>query len=191
MSIMAPVTPTGVPHVLTAGDSWRWRIPDLADYPQSEGWVLKYKLAGVDVLSLTPTFQVSGDDVDHWLVAVTAAATAVLEAGRYQLVAWVEGASTYAGRVERLGQSVVELLPDPRTVAAGDLQTHAERTLAVIEAALEGRLASDLESYQIAGRAINKIPIAELVALRATYAAKVRQERGKGMRRHLVSFPHA
>jgi len=186
---MAPTTPTGVPALLTAGDSWRWRVADLADYPQSEGWALKYRLNGVNTLDLTPTFQTSGDDAGHWLVAVAATTTTPLEAGRYRLAAWVEGSGAYAGRSEPIGDTVVELKPDPRTAEPGDLQTHAERTLAVIEAALEGRLTSDIESYQVAGRAINKIPIAELTKLHGQYAAKVRRERGKRFRRHVAAFP--
>lgn len=42
-----------------------------------------------------------------------------------------------------------------------------------IESVLEGRASSDVESYSIAGRSITKIPISELLTLRAKYKAEV------------------
>ena len=75
-------------------------------------------------------------------------------------------------------------------MANGVYQTHAERTFAVIEAALEGRLTKDLESYQIAGRSISKIPVETLMKMRGRYAGLVREERtGRATRRHLIRFP--
>jgi hypothetical protein len=188
---MAPTTPTGEPTLLTAGDTWRWRIPDHPDYPQSEGWTLKYRLSGVTVLGFTATWQSSGDDANHWLVSVGATSTDTeVTSGRYRLFGYMEGSGTYAGRFHEVSDTVVVVGDDPRQSTAGSLQTHAERTLAVIEAALEGRLDSDIESYQIAGRAVNKIPIADLMKLRGRYAALVQRERSATTgRRHLVSFP--
>lgn len=174
---MAPTTPTGEPARLVAGDSWRWRIADLASYPQSESWSLKYQLLGASARLIEPTFQTSGDDVNHWLVSVATSVTDDVTAGRYELVKYVVGSGAYAGRQETLKTFVVEVLPDPRTSADGDRQTHAEKTLAVIEAAIEGRLSKDLESYSVRGRQITKIPIRDLFRLRAQYAAIVRAER--------------
>jgi len=188
---MAPTTPTGEPTLLTAGDTWRWRVADHPDFPQSEGWTLKYRLAGVTVLSITATWQTSGDDANYWLVSVDATSTDhEVEAGRYRLFGYFEGSGSYAGRLHQVYNDVVTVGADPRQAEDGDLQTHAERTLAVIEAALEGRLTSDIESYQIAGRAVSKIPIEQLTRLRGQYAALVRREQSKTTgRRHLVSFP--
>lgn len=186
---MAPTTPTGPLDLLTAGDSWRWRVADLAEYPHTDGWVLKYRLNGASTAEISPTFPTTGDDAGFWLAEMAASETAGLEAGRYRLYGWAEGSGTYAGRKDPVSDTVVEVLADPRAAVAGDFTTHAERTLAVIEAAMEGRLTSDLESYQIAGRAINKIPIHELTRLRGQYAALVARERGHPMRRHLATFP--
>jgi hypothetical protein len=47
--------------------------------------------------------------------------------------------------------------------------SHASTMLEKIEAVLEGRIDSDVESYQIAGRNITKIPITELIVLRDRY----------------------
>lgn len=175
---MAPTTPTGVPAEVTAGDSARWRIPDDADYPESEGWALKYDVVGKSVLhEIEAEFQTSGDDINYWLVSILATATADIAAGRYRIIGRFIGSGDYAGREETVSNDVVNVLPDPRAAVAADFQTHNERTLAIIEAAIEGRLTADIESYQVSGRAVSKIPMAELVKLRASYAAAVRQER--------------
>jgi hypothetical protein len=188
---MAPTTPTGEPTLLTAGDTWRWRVADHPDYPYSEGWTLKYRLSGVTVLSFSATWQTSGDDANHWLVSVASTSTDTeVTAGRYRLFGYMEGSGTYAARLHEVYDDVVVVGNDPRQATAGSFQTHAERTLAVIEAALEGRLDTDIESYQIAGRAVSKIPVVELMKLRGRYAALVQRERAKTTgRRHLVSFP--
>jgi len=193
---MAPTTPTGPPSTIYAGDSVRFRIADHPDYPQSEGWDLQYDLQGVsrlvDNTDITVAWQSSGDDVNHWLISITAAKTAPLTPGRYRLIGKFAGSGAYAARRETLDEldTVLVVEPDPRVAVAGTFQTHAEKTLAVIEAALEGRLTSDLESYQIAGRAVNKIPIRELTRLRGRYAGLVRQERtGTLVRPHHVRFP--
>lgn len=52
------------------------------------------------------------------------------------------------------------------------MATHAETMLANIEAVLEGRITSDVESYTIAGRQITKIPITELLTMRDKYRAE-------------------
>ncbi len=187
---MAPATPTGEPIEIVAGDSARWRIADDPLYPQSEGWALKYELVGANTLAISPTFQTSGDDENHWLISIPTTDTDDLDAGRYELVKRFVGSGTYEGREETIGRFVMTVRADPRSVADGVFQTHAERTFRVIEAALEGRLTTDLESYQIAGRAVSKIPIETLMKMRGRYAGLVKQERtGRITRRHLIRFP--
>ncbi len=195
---MAPVTPTGEPTQVIAGDSARWRIPDHPDYPNSESWALKYELVGVNTLAIVPTFQTSGDDENHWLIEIPTTDTDDLDAGNYELWKRFVGAGSWAGQEVTIGCDgkvngppfKIAVRANPRSAPDGLFQTHAERTLDVIEAALEGRLAKDLESYQIAGRSISKIPIETLMKMRGRYAGLVKQERsGRLTRRHLVRFP--
>lgn len=56
--------------------------------------------------------------------------------------------------------------------------THASRTLALLEAAIEGRLPGGTASYSIGGRNIAKIPLAELHSLRLKYKQEVAAENG-------------
>lgn len=176
---MAPTTPTGVPAELVAGDSWRWRIPDVSDYPQSEGWALKYELVGVGTpLSISPTFQTSGDDENHWLVSEATSAT-TLTKGRYRLIGRMVGSGTFAGREETISDTVVLLHADPRTATAGDFQTHAELMVTVLEAAVETMVSADklIEQYGLAGRQVSKMPHMQRVKLLSEYRWQLHTDR--------------
>jgi hypothetical protein len=72
---------------------------------------------------------------------------------------------------------VINIEPNVATAAAGAFNTFEETQLAVIENVLAGRITADIQSYQIAGRSVLKIPIDELMKLRGNLrAAKWRQE---------------
>jgi hypothetical protein len=55
-------------------------------------------------------------------------------------------------------------------------QTHAARTLALLEAAIEGRIPAGLSMTIINGQNITRIPLAQLHELRNLYRAEVRAE---------------
>lgn len=187
---MAPITPTGPLTSATAGDSWRWRDADHADYPQSEGWALKYELVGVDTpLSITPVFQTSGDDENYWLTEVSTSESA-LTAGRYRLIGRFEGSGDFASREETIYNEVLNVLADARTASATDFQTEAEKNLILIDAIIAARLAGDQpESYSVGGRSVQRMSMEELRTLRGQYAGQVRLERSGQMgRRYLTAF---
>jgi hypothetical protein len=187
---MAPTTPVGPPDVKRAGDTWIWKVPDHTDYPQADGWALTYEFNGPSLLSVTPTFQTSGDDVNHWLTTVSQEVTDDLAAGTYTLV----GRMTLSGtpdRIETVFWNPAFLVQGEITGGTAlDFQTHAEKTLALIESILEGKLTKDLHRYTIAGRSVEKIPLTELMTMRGTYAAMVRSQKSRAFGRdHKVRFP--
>lgn len=62
---------------------------------------------------------------------------------------------------------------DINTSGSGSTLTHAERMLAAIEAALEGRITDDYKSLKINNREITKHSFDELRRLREYYRAEV------------------
>lgn len=54
--------------------------------------------------------------------------------------------------------------------------SHAKKTLAALEAVIEGRASKDQESYTIAGRQLSRTPIPDLLLLLSTYERKVARE---------------
>lgn len=161
-----------MPSTLAAGDTWRWRVARAA-YPASAGWALTTYLRGKGVVNVVGV----PDGDDGFVFTVPAAgdgSSAAVPAGRYT---WVEKAAK-DGDVLTVCSGVVTVTPNLAAATAGQLQTHAERALALVEAALEGRVVSDTESYAIFGRSLTKTPLAELRKLRAYYLAEVLRQRG-------------
>lgn len=167
---MARTTPTTEPVQLTAGDSWAWDR-SFSAFPAADGWSLTYHLRGAASLDIAAAVAGAGFEV-----RVPATSTSALPAGSYRLAGY---ASNGAERIE-VYNAVLTVLPNFAAAGADAGLSHAERTLRIIEAAIEGRISSDMESYQVNGRAITKIATPELVRLRGHYASRVWRERNPG-----------
>jgi hypothetical protein len=167
----API-PTAAPATLRAGDTASWQI-SLADYPAGDGWSLEYTLINA-AGKITFTSAASGND--H-RVTVAATTTAGWAAGNY---AWQcrakKGAEVYT-----VNTGTVDVLPDFATLTASDQRSFAEKTLAALEAWIENHDLAVAE-YEIAGRRMKYIPVAELLTLRDKFRREVRTTAGKSGR---------
>lgn len=177
--------PNQEPAALRVGDTWRW-TRTLSDYPAG-AWVLKYRFknaaTGFEIVA-------SASGTDH-SVTHPAATTAGLTAGKYTWQAWVEGGSSEKYTVDS-GSVVLEA--DYRTASAAtalDDRSHARKTLDAIEAWIESRDVA-VEMYEIAGRRMKYIPIADLLKLRSRYKSEAQAEenaarlaRGEGIGRKI------
>ncbi|MEK9505149.1 hypothetical protein [Gaopeijia maritima] len=65
------------------------------------------------------------------------------------------------------------LLVHPDPSSAVDARSHDEKTLALIDAAIEGRIPPDLEESTIGGRQVKHIPIETLLHLQGVYRTRV------------------
>lgn len=177
--------PAREPSRLVAGDLWQWRRDDLfADYP-APFFSLAYALrpeAGGSGLDFT-----AAQDGGSWKVSVAPEVTAPLLPGRWRLSPILtrdqDGAriTLEAIAVEIAGNAAGLVAPDPRS--------RAERILAAIDAAIEGRALNPNENYTIEGRSLSRTPIADLMRLRAAYRKEVAAEKGfGGPRRRPVTF---
>lgn len=162
---------TALPEQIVAGTTVKVRR-SYADCPASAGWTLTLFLNGAETFS--KAFSASGDSFE---ITLTAAETAGLTPGNYQ---FIEQASKSGEKfIPPGGSGVVAVMPD--VTSATLLQTWEEKTLAVVEAALTGRLTSGQEEYQIHGRAVKFIPASELLALRGSLRRAVEQQRTPGL----------
>jgi len=159
--------PTTEPSALRIGDTWKW-TKTLADYPATS-WTLKYRFksaaGGFEITAST-----AGTD---YSITVAAATTAAYTAGAYSWMAWVEGGSSEKYTVDT---GTATLDPDYRNgtaAAAFDDRTHARTVLDAIEAMIEGRASKDQQEYEIAGRRLRRMPIADLLKFRQHYKAEV------------------
>jgi len=173
---------TALPESFPAGTTVRYRRR-LADYPASAGWTLKLHLAGASVLAKT-----AAPDGDSFVVTLEAADTeGGFAPGLYK---WVERVTSATGEVYEIGRGTVTVLPNLAEAAEGSEQEWIERAIAALRAHIEGRLPAGMESYQIAGRAVSKMPIKEAVALLATLESRLARLRNPEFvtRPVLVSF---
>lgn len=161
---------TALPAQLPAGTTVKYTRAH-ADFPADQGWGLTLYLAGVKLASFagTPTGA-------SFAFTLDAATTATLAAGLYH---WEERASK-AGEEYIADSGEVEVLANIKAAEAGDFQDQDEKDLAAIEAVLHGRITADVQSYQIHGRAVVKIPVLELEKLRAGIKARVESKRRGG-----------
>ncbi len=153
---------SALPESFASGTTVRYRRR-LSDYPASDGWTLKLHLAGASVLSVE-----ASADGDDFLVAIPA--TASLSAGLYK---WVERVSNVEGDVFEVASGVVTILPNLAEATDGSEQEWLERAIAALKSHIEGRLPAGMESYQIAGRVVAKMPVKEAVDLLTTLESRM------------------
>jgi len=173
---------SAMPDLFAAGTTVKLERSHRA-FPASAGFTLKLLVQGPS--QLVKSFSASGD---KFTITLTAVETAALAAGRYR---WEEEVTeTATGDVATAAWGYVQVTPDLEAAAAGSLQSEAEKTLSVLKAKRDGRLASDLESYQIDGMSVAKIPFEDLDQLIRRYEQAVARERngGKLGRIHYAAF---
>lgn len=163
---MARTVPTTEPSILVAGDSWSW-TKSLSEFPPSEGWALGYSIRGAS--TLLDTDVVVSTVGSLFSIVVDKVKTAALVAGAYQWQSYV----TKAAERYTVETGIISVLPSLSGFTGSQGQNHIERTYALLEAAIEGRITKDYQNYSINGRAISKIDIKELVRLRSIYGAKL------------------
>ena len=168
-----PSVQFGEPTELIAGDSWEWNRK-VSDYPPSDGWTLKYAFAGPGTLpDVEATANVAGD---YYEIRATPDQTENFEGGPYDMVAYVEK----TGARHTILQAFIHVVSN--IDARARTQSHILRVLEHVEAAIEGRLTSDMASFSINGRAVQRHELSELLKLRGLYLSKLRrlQTRARG-----------
>ena len=166
---MTATVPTQVPDDLIAGDSWQWNM-DFGDYPAGT-WTATAYFRGLGSIDVAAT---ASGTTHQFRKAGTL--TAAVPAGVYRYFIKVSDGTD----IFTVDQGEVEILPNAATATATQLQTHAEKALALVESLIEGRLVNGVEAAQILGRQWQSIPAAELMKLRAAYRSEVARQRYRG-----------
>jgi hypothetical protein len=144
---MAAPIPTAEPAFVVAGDTVKW-TRSLADYPASDGWVLKYRLinlaGNLDIVS-------TASGADH-LVNVPASTTDNWAPGTYAWQAYVEkGAERYT-----VGTGTIKIRPNLAAQAGGcETRSTAKQILDELEAAYKDYATNGqglVQRYTIGGR---------------------------------------
>lgn len=159
-----------LPAEITAGLDFQARVV-LPAYP-APTWALTALLRGPQAIDLNA----AADGAAH-VFAADAATTATWVAGTY----WYSVRATSGGSVLEVGKGRMEVARDLASVTGEyDGRTANEKALASIDAVIANRATMDQQRYVINNRELWRTPMADLIKLRAFYAAKVRRERGCG-----------
>lgn len=164
--------PTTEPEVISPGDFLQWKRTDLgADYPNSAytaGYVARITGGGNTEIAVTGT--ASGSD---YLFTVSSATSAGFVVGLYH---WqleiVRNSDSNRIIVDRGYFTCVADLD----VNGADPRTHAEIMLGKIESILSGKADSDVASYTINGRSLNKMSFKDLLDARDYYKREFQKE---------------
>lgn len=156
---------------LISGDSLSL-LDTLSDYLATDGWTLKYRFTPRSAgTAIVLSASAEGDSFRTTATSTTAASWA---AGDYSFAKWVERGDERA----TLETGNFSILPDPAEIAAGtDTRSHLEKTIAAIEAMLEGKATKDVQQYTIGDRQLQHIPLNELLVWRDKYKTQLAGEK--------------
>lgn len=157
------------PAEIVAGDTAKW-TKDLPQYLPADGWVLSYAIVR-DGTRLSVTGADNGDGTH--LVTISAATSAGWGAGAWHWQAYVTKAATSERYTVASGALTIKA---NFATGAVDGRSHVEKTLAALEAVIEGRASSDQLAYSIGGRSISKMSPEQLLTWRDKYKAELAAE---------------
>jgi len=173
----------GEPDTIVIGDFVQWKKSNLVtDYPTSDytvRYVARISGGGDNEIIITGTGQ-----TDHYLFTVlnenTGTGNSMTVTGSSN---FVQGHYFYQLEVERNSDNERVVIDRGHFIVVPDLdinqadpRSHAEVMLGKIESLLSGKADSDVASYSVAGRSLNKMTFEELVNARDFYRREVKQE---------------
>jgi hypothetical protein len=167
---MPPIIPDEVPTIMVAGTTVKFHR-SFDDFQASDGWGYTFYANGAaNIFNKAASINPDGNSFD---IVLDASLTASIAPGRYTVAERLSNSIT--SEVVHPTRDLQQLLIEGNvaTASAGAYISHIERTLAVIEAAIEGQLTTGMLSYQIAGRSVVKIQPKELLQFRGYYKSKL------------------
>lgn len=167
--------PEGEPREVVVGDFIQWKRSDIAvDYPpatHSAEYVARITGGGATEIKLAGT-----EGADYYLFTVDSVTSAEFLPGKYH---WqLEITQTSSGNRIVVDIGDFDAIPD-MDVNQADPRIHAEIMIDKIESILEGKADSDVSSYSIAGRSLNKLSFDELMTARDRYKGELVRHENK------------
>lgn len=166
---------TKPPSEIGAGTTVKW-TSTFSDFPADGGWTSKFFMSGLSQFASGTGIAgvANGKSFDFTLTDANTA----LSPGTYQWQVRV-----YKSPDEYVAVKGVLIVQPNLEGAAANAGSFAEKMVAILQTAISGRLTADMQQYQIAGRAVVKIPIGELHDRLAYWQNEVWHERHPGERR--------
>ena len=163
--------PEKEPITIYKGETVVWNRKDLTDYPVGSyamSWTARLESNGGTAFSATVT-----EVEDYYKFTLDNSATGGYTTGDYFWVLKVTQSSDSEERILETGKITVK---DNYFGTTGDTRSHAKIMVDKLESLIEGKADSDVSSYAIAGRSLNKLTPEELITWYNFYKSKYQQE---------------
>ena len=163
--------PNKEPILIYKGETVVWKRTDLTDYAvgsHSMSWTASLESNGGTTFSATVT-----EVDDYYKFTLDNSATGGYTTGDYFWVLKVTQSSDSEERILETGKITVK---DNYFGSTGDTRSHAKIMVDKLESLIEGKADSDVSSYAIAGRSLNKLTPEELITWYNFYKSKYQQE---------------
>ena len=163
--------PEKEPVTIYKGETVVWNRKDLTDYPVGSyamSWTARLESNGGTSFSATVT-----EVEDYYKFTLDNSATGGYTTGDYFWVLKVTQSSDSEERILETGKINVK---DNYFGSTVDTRSHAKIMVDKLESLIEGKADSDVSSYAIAGRSLNKLTPEELITWYNFYKAKYQQE---------------
>ena len=159
------------PLKIKAGLTFQHQL-NLTAYPASN-WALTTYLRGPIAIDIS-----AASDGNLHLFNIAADKTKNWRAGHYGYS--IRATHKESGQVDEIESGALEIIADLALVSESiEVRSHAKKTLAALEAVIEGRASLDQERYRINNRELYRTPLSELIKLRNLYRNEVSQELAK------------
>ena len=163
--------PEKEPITIYKGETVVWNRKDLTDYPVGSyamSWIARLESNGGTSFSATVT-----EVDDYYKFTLDNSATGGYTTGDYFWVLKVTQSSDSEELILETGKITVK---DNYFGSTGDTRSHAKIMVDKLESLIEGKADSDVSSYAIAGRSLNKLTPEELITWYNFYKSKYQQE---------------
>ena len=163
--------PNKEPILIYKGETVVWKRTDLTDYAVDSyamSWTARLESNGGTTFSATVT-----EVDDYYKFTLDNSATGGYTTGDYFWVLKVTQSSDSEERILETGKITVK---DNYFGTTGDTRSHAKIMVDKLESLIEGKADSDVSSYAIAGRSLNKLTPEELITWYNFYKSKYQQE---------------
>ena len=163
--------PEKEPVTFYKGETVVWTRKDLTDYPVGSyamSWSARLESNGGTSFTATVT-----EVDDYYKFTLDNSATGGYTTGDYFWVLKVTQSSDSEERILESGKITVK---DNYFGSTGDTRSHAKIMVDKLESLIEGKADSDVSSYAIAGRSLNKLTPEELITWYNFYKSKYQQE---------------
>lgn len=176
---------TAIPSAITAGDTVVIELSS-EEFPPSEGWTGS---AAIVLASEQKAPTVTDDDQGTYTITIGASLLqTIVTQQEARFVFRVTGSGAYANQVYTVCDYPITILPNVTNATGKTSRSDDEIELDAVKAAILALTTTNIASYSIGGRSVQRNEIRTLYSRQAILEARIRGAKGYGPRKRVVAF---